>query len=222
MPVMQSYSQHGEDIWLASKFGYERGHAVDVGASDGILLSNTFQLENSGWEVLCIEPNPLYEKHLKLNRKKFMRVAVGAKAETADFSIYQTVEVHEPEQVEAPKFCLDHYMSISSLKPSERLSKMHPSHPDSKKPTMVVKVQVLTLDECLEKAGFPKCDVASIDTEETELDVLKGFDTDRWKTRVVIVENNFDEDGTRAEMRRKGFKMTERLGVNDMWEKANG
>lgn len=208
-------AQHGEDVWLASRFGYERGHAVDVGASDGFLLSNTYTLEQGGWEVLCIEPNPLYEKHLQLHRKLSMCVAAGARKETADFSIYQTVEAIEG--VEGP--CFEHFMSISSLRPSERLSNAHPSHPDWRKPTMVVKVQVLTLDQCLERAKFPKCDLASIDTEGTELDVLRGFDTDRWKTRVVLVENNFEDDDTRQEMRRKGFRMVERLGVNDVWEK---
>eukprot|EP00581_Thalassiosira_minuscula_P006123 CAMPEP_0183740200 /NCGR_PEP_ID=MMETSP0737-20130205/58989_1 /TAXON_ID=385413 /ORGANISM="Thalassiosira miniscula, Strain CCMP1093" /LENGTH=256 /DNA_ID=CAMNT_0025975197 /DNA_START=520 /DNA_END=1290 /DNA_ORIENTATION=- len=33
---------------------------VDLGASDPLVSSNTFQLEQNGWEGLCIEPNPQY------------------------------------------------------------------------------------------------------------------------------------------------------------------
>ena len=39
---------------------------VDLAANDPIDLSNTFKLEQMGWEGLCIEPNPVYWYRLSI------------------------------------------------------------------------------------------------------------------------------------------------------------
>lgn len=54
------YSQAGQDKWVLDKIA--KGFFVDVGAHDGIESSNTFALEQAGWEGLCIEPSSFYDK----------------------------------------------------------------------------------------------------------------------------------------------------------------
>ena len=49
------YSQAGQDKWVLSKIA--KGYYLDIGAYDGIESSNTFALEQAGWEGLCVEPN---------------------------------------------------------------------------------------------------------------------------------------------------------------------
>ena len=62
-----SYSQLGQDVEVLKK--YSKGYYIEIGASDGIELSNTYLLEKNGWEGICIEPIPAkYEKLVK-NRK---------------------------------------------------------------------------------------------------------------------------------------------------------
>lgn len=214
-------SQNDEDRWIAERFsGVSDGYACEVGASNGIALSNTYELEKAGWEVLCIEPNPLYEHELRQARKRVAVAACGKEdAESVPFYVYETIAKVLTPYADKPVALLHHYMSVSSLQPDHRLSKMNPEHPDADHPFSVVRTKVRTLNRLLEETGFPRCDLVSVDTEGTEADVLTGFDPLRWGTSVVIVENNFSEEATREIMRGYGFAMVTRIGVNDIWER---
>jgi hypothetical protein len=69
---MQYYSQKGQDRWIVEEvFNMKRGgYFLDLAATDGISLSNTFVLETQyGWNGVCIEPNPFFFKRLIINRK---------------------------------------------------------------------------------------------------------------------------------------------------------
>lgn len=67
---MRFFSQHGEDRWLFEN-GHlpDHGYFVDVGAFDGVNLSNTMALEDMGWQGICIEADPRSWVPLLRNRK---------------------------------------------------------------------------------------------------------------------------------------------------------
>ena len=65
--------------------------------------------------------------------------------------------------------------------------------------------------------NLEKIDFVSIDTEGTELEVLMGFDINRWKPRLFIIENNFDEPKLADYLKDFGYKFSQRLGVNDFF-----
>ncbi len=44
------------------------GFFVDIGAYDGIAISNTKLLEDIGWDGICIEPHPKVYERLVKNR----------------------------------------------------------------------------------------------------------------------------------------------------------
>lgn len=76
--MSQYYSQHGEDRWIVEHLELpERGTFVEVGAYDGIELSNTYHFEQKGWTGLCIEADPRMWHRLLLNRQcnKFFGLA---------------------------------------------------------------------------------------------------------------------------------------------------
>ncbi len=53
------YGQHGEDYLLWHLFDFRRtGFFLDVGAHDGVALSNTKSFEEAGWTGICVEPIP--------------------------------------------------------------------------------------------------------------------------------------------------------------------
>ena len=64
------YSQKGQDEWVLSVLKYKRnGYFVDLAASDGIRLSNTYTMESSyGWGGLLIEPNSHFYALCNKNR----------------------------------------------------------------------------------------------------------------------------------------------------------
>lgn len=72
------YSQHQEDRWLVEHLELpEKGVFVEVGAYDGIELSNTYHFEQKGWTGLCIEADPRQWHKLLFNRAcyKFLGAA---------------------------------------------------------------------------------------------------------------------------------------------------
>jgi len=64
------YSQVGQDKWVCDYFKYKKnGYFVDIGAYDGVELSNTYYLEKElNWSGICMEPSPIAFKKLKEQR----------------------------------------------------------------------------------------------------------------------------------------------------------
>lgn len=62
------YSQAGQDEWVYNLIR-NKGFFVDVGAYDGVQTSNTYFLEQKGWEGICIEANADVFKKLVKNRR---------------------------------------------------------------------------------------------------------------------------------------------------------
>lgn len=64
----KDYSQYGEAIVIAEVFdalGIERGHAIEFGAGDGIHLSNTRNLTESGWTADLYDGDPQGSKEVQ-------------------------------------------------------------------------------------------------------------------------------------------------------------
>ena len=73
------YSQANQDKWVCEYFGYKKnGYFIEVGAFDGVHMSNTYALEKHlEWEGVCIEANPSMYSRLVANRtSKNCNVAV--------------------------------------------------------------------------------------------------------------------------------------------------
>lgn len=77
------YSQLGQDKWVCEIYGGKRGgYFVDVGAWNGVKISNTCHLEKElGWNGICIEPHPQAFEGLKSNRSCICENVCAAAAE---------------------------------------------------------------------------------------------------------------------------------------------
>ena len=64
------YSQVGQDKLVSEIYhGKRHGYFLDVGAYDGVTISNTFHFESElGWIGICVEPLPNVFPKLKSNR----------------------------------------------------------------------------------------------------------------------------------------------------------
>lgn len=67
-------SQYGEHEFILEHFAGRKGRFLDVGAYDGLNLSNTRRLMELGWSGVCIEPSPLVFPFLVENTKRFAPV----------------------------------------------------------------------------------------------------------------------------------------------------
>lgn len=211
------YGQWETDRIIEQYFekGY-KGCCIEVGAADGIKGSNTKFFEDQGWEVLCIEPNYLFKESLKA-RKNVLFYAVSDKNTEGYLKVFKVGD----------KSIMS---SISSLNPDDRLVEDH-SH--IIKDTFKIKVPVRTLPAILETLpivlkkesiifeGQLFFDFISIDTEGTELDVLKGWDFDKYKVHLFVVENNYDDSIIVDFMKSKNYVRDQRYKINDFYVREN-
>jgi FkbM family methyltransferase len=164
-----------------------QGYAVDVGASDGVSINTTIMLEkNYRWTVLSVEPNPYFKPFLHANRAFVEMCACGSTPqEEAPFHIH----LENPE-------------AYSAL--NVRKHPINKPRPDAKWSTIMVPVR--TVDQLLAKWEFPRLDVLCVDTEGTEVDVLKGCELKRWKPTIIVVEC-WDKTGpTHEYLREQGYR----------------
>lgn len=192
------YADWNEDELLLSLFpkGYQ-GYACEVGAYDGQTHSQTLLLEENGWTCLCIEPNPGVLEKLKKRRPFVMGVACASEPkESATFHIH-----------------LDNPEAHSGLE------KVYHKvwHPEPGAQYATVEVPVRKLGDCLDDARFPRLDVLTIDTEGTELDVLKGCNLLRWHPAAIVVEAWDADNPIRPYLLTRGYRLIRRSGVNDCY-----
>ncbi len=83
------YSQAGQDQWVVRDvFNFKtNGYFVDIGAFDGINLSNTYWLEKYlGWRGICVEADPKTFTLLRKNRHcECLKACVGLPSTQINF-----------------------------------------------------------------------------------------------------------------------------------------
>ncbi len=211
------YSQNGEDCLLWDFFGHStRGYYIDIGAFDGIHLSNTYSFERRGWRGICVEPHPEYFPLLTQNRprSKCLHYACVKARGVARIAFQR-------EKLGLLSSILDSEAYIEDVNARYIRRGLHFEGFED------VDVPAATVDEILEAHLDPdsRIDFVSIDVEGLELDVLQGFDTERYSPRVIVVEAN---TGPAAEeiinflVKSRGFLFAGRLIENLFFVRNRG
>ena len=145
---------------------------LDVGAYDGVHLSNSRLFEELGWQGICVEANPQAFEALRKNRSCIC-LNVACSDRTAEIEFFaQPGRPMGTTNVEA----------INSLKKTWHF-----------KPGERSVVPAKTVDEILRENGLPQIDFASIDVDGAEISVLKGFDLRRANVKLLCIETNLKQ-----------------------------
>lgn len=170
----RSPSQLGQDLWVLEQTGFKRGgYFVEFGATDGVLLSNTYLLEKEfDWSGICIDPNPEYFEKLRSNRSCIVDDAciAGRSGDEVEFILAQE------------------YGGIAGFADSDQHSDRRDAYRQQQR---TLRLRTQSLDEVLTRLGAPTdIDYISIDTEGSEFDILRTFPLDRWNVRCFTIEHN--------------------------------
>lgn len=193
---MTYYGQHEEDRIIRAVFdneGKDSGFYVEVGAFDGDLFSNTKHFEDAGWMGICIEPDKTTFKKLQANRPSAICVNAACVAEPGmgDVTFYRESKV-----------------VLSGLAPDEeKVKRIYEGEGQQFKGFRKTTVPSTTLNEVLHE-HLPEggtVDFVTIDTEGTELDVMRGFDLGQWVPRLVMLEVETDPTPYDEYMSRMGY-----------------
>jgi len=167
-----SHAQVRQDLWILHETRRKTGgYFVEFGATNGIAQSNTYLLERDfNWHGILAEPNPIWHADLKLNRK----------AEIDLRCVFRTTGARL-------KFAATRYPELGTILDFAS----EDGHAASRAEHKVIEVETVSLNDLLECHGAPRdVDYISIDTEGSELEILKDFDFRRWNVTLFSIEHN--------------------------------
>ncbi len=167
-----SHSQLQQDLIALFLFKDKKGYFCEVGGGDGITYSNSFLLEKMDWQGLIIEP-------ARANQKKIVKSRSCQLSKKAAWSI-SGLDLKFVETKNLELSTLDDFKNLDD-NASDRISV-----------SGEYLVQTTTLTEVLSEFDFPRnFEYLSIDTEGSELEVLKGLDFNQFSPVLITIEHNF-------------------------------
>ena len=163
------YSQLGQDLFVLNELGKKKeGFFIEIGAGDGFYLSNTYLLEkNFGWTGILVEPNKsFYNSCINLRRCTTINQLVLAENHTS-------IRFFEK--------------SVGEFSHSEGFGDVTASKIES-----TYEVSAIRFEEIFDGlSDVPDIDFLSIDTEGSEVEILKTIDFFKYKPRIISIEHNY-------------------------------
>ncbi|KKT42790.1 MAG: hypothetical protein UW64_C0003G0036 [Microgenomates group bacterium GW2011_GWC1_44_37] len=167
--VLGSYSQQQEDLIVDKIHRYKtKGFFVDIGANDPVRFNNTYRFYLKGWRGINVEPNTKKFERLKKIRPEDTNVNVGISGTKGKLSFYN---FHTDTLSTFSKKEADNYVKQGFEIESIR------------------KVDTLPLKNLLKKLNVRNIDFLTIDTEGYDVVILKSNDWEKYRPKVICVEN---------------------------------
>jgi len=173
------------------------GFFVDVGAAHPHVNSQSWPFEQAGWSGVLVEPRPEFAEALRRDR----RAAVFEVACSSPGNAGRTM----PLNLAGGHSSLNRNLVIAALQAQGQ-----------------VDVSIRTLDDILAEAQAPvPIDLVSIDVEGHEQDVLAGFDLDRWRPRLILIEDHVLSLDLHRTLQQRGYKWVRRTDLNGWYVPAD-
>jgi FkbM family methyltransferase len=192
-------AQAAEQQLVRQFFGdLEAGFFVDVGASHPRDSSQSWHLEQAGWRGILVEPIPELCEELRRDRPRSITVQAACGA---------------PEQRGRVEFHVADGYTRSALQRNAVSLTASFVRTDT--------VDLKTLDDILAEARPPKIDFVSIDVEGFQLSVLRGFDLQKYRPALLLVEDHLYDLKTHRYLARHGYRLAKRT-VRNNWYVPRG
>jgi FkbM family methyltransferase len=150
------------------------GTFVEIGAFDGISFSNSSCLADVGWSGILVEPIP---EHADICRKRY---ASNPKIRVVETAIGDTdCEIEIMRAGPLTTSSMEHFNRYKNVGWSAEIVAEASNY----------RVKQKTLDDLLcEYLPDNQIDVLIVDVEGAEASVFAGFDIDKWKPKMLIIE----------------------------------
>lgn len=205
--LSHSHSQLMQDLFALSVLGEKRnGYFVEFGVANGITDSNSFMLETQfGWTGIVAEPSRTLAPKVAANRHCAIdnRCIWSSSKEKLKFAeVLGTGE----------------WSTIAQFAKADLLNRSD---------AIEYTVETVSLNDLLDQHRAPtEIDYLSVDTEGSELEILKAFDFERRRFNVITVEHNYVPAGRNAVyelLTANGYtRVSTQLSLWDDWYIRNG
>lgn len=177
-----SYSQNQEDLFILNYFGDYKGTVLEIGANDGIMLSNSRLAIQNGWSAYLVEPGETFNS-LKFiyggnPNIKLFPYGIGEKTEQVNFYASKS---HIPNGSDIG------LVSSISYKETERWRNAGVEF-------ITTTIQIRKYSEWYETQDRPKFDFISLDCEGGEWGILQLIDLDECACKCLCIEWNGNPD----------------------------
>jgi FkbM family methyltransferase len=196
-------SQCGQDQFINESFfkNLRNGVFVDIGAHDGVTISNTYFFEKElDWTGICIEPIPDVFGRLKTNRKCHC-ICAGISVEGVGSKDFFWIK--------GPFEMLSGFIDKYDIRHVEHIQRLLAASPASS--YEVLKVDCLNLNQLLEDMQIYHVHLLSVDTEGGEFEILQNLDFSRYHIDVITVEDNYGNKNFIPFLESKGFVFVKAL-----------
>jgi len=172
----------------------KEGFFVDIGANEPQKGSQTWHLEERGWRGILIEPQARLCERLRQARPRsqVFQVACGAPGAPSEVPFFTAETPGHSGLVKNLVDATTNYVGTEM-------------------------VMVRTLDAILAEAGNPTIDFVTMDVEGTQFDVLRGFNLQRHRPKLLLIEDHLYELKAHRYLVGAGYRLAKRTGLNNWY-----
>jgi len=172
----KNFSQANQDLFVLyfTHYAGKKGFYVEIGAGDGVKLSNTYLLEKADWQGIIVDPVNYNSENIKLRKCiKDKRAVYSRSGLKLPFFVGESFPT-SADQMENFSGILEHIRdNVKTL------------------PNKIINVETVSLNDLLEQYNAPnKIDYISIDTEGSEFEIIKYFDFNKYDVEIFTIEHN--------------------------------
>jgi len=174
---MQNYSQNNEQEIILNYFGSKIGRLLDIGANDGVTLSNSRALILNGWSADLVEPAPIPMSNLKqiyLHNKDINLIEAAICDYTGIMSFYSSGNHLGKGDTDL----------VSTLSLADKQKWEHTTTWNE------ITISTLSWDDFIKRQGYPHYDFISIDAEGYDLKILEQMDLLDLGCLMICIEHN--------------------------------
>lgn len=197
-----------DQIVFKEFFGEHPGNLIEIGAARPNWLSIGAFYRANKWDVLSIEPNPTFAQMHRDVGHDVLEFACGSEdKDCVDFTIVDSEGAkYRDGQVS--------YESWSSLSIRDEYADIFPGLE-----TRNIEVKQRKLDTLISqfRSDWQNIDIICVDVEGWELEAISGLDFNKFKPKVIIIENLFYKQSYRAFMKARGYKLWKILAPNEIY-----
>lgn len=178
------YSQWGQDEYIYNNFfkNKKNGYFLEIGADDGLRFSNCAFFEKElGWNGIAVEARKDAFNNLIKNRNCIcLNKVLSDKIEETKFLELKGYGIGLSGIID--KYDERHINRINN-------EIKNPNH----KSKEIITVKTEKLNDILDNYDVINIDFLSIDTEGSEIDILKTLDFNKYNINVITIEDNYND-----------------------------